>query len=154
MTAALDGILRTWNWSQPFVGELKSSSIGSPSIVQLSPNGRWLLLKGTRGAASFCELSNRKLSLVSLADSSDTVNGTFGPDGKLLVLTRKDGALDLWDIAKQPTKIKGQSGNGPVEDVNVSPDGQTFVTANWDGTARVYSVSGGQTLGFCRMETV
>jgi eukaryotic-like serine/threonine-protein kinase len=142
MSAGLDGILREWTLDTPFKAEQRCADIGAPSIVQLSPNGRWLLLTGAHGRTQLCDLNDRKLTFVRLADSL-AAHAAFSSNGKRMVLARESGDLDLWDVSQEPKRIRTISGNGSLNDVGFSPDGQSLVTANIDGSARVLSLADG-----------
>jgi WD40 repeat protein len=140
MAAGLDGILREWTLDTPFKAEQRCADIGAPSIVQLNPNGRWLLLTGTHGHAQLCDLIDPKLTFVRLGDFS-VGHSAFSSNGKRMVLARENGDLDLWDVSQEPKRIRTISGNGSLNDVGFSPDGQSLVTANIDGSARVLSLA-------------
>ncbi len=145
MAAGTDGILREWTLGKPFKAEERCTDFGAPSLVQLCPDGRWLLM-ASRGSAQLCNLSGPKLMVMPLADSSGG-HAAFRPDGDRLVFARENGDLHLWDVSEPPKEIKVISGSGPLNDVVFSPDGQSIATANSDGTARVFSVAGGD----CRL---
>jgi WD40 repeat protein len=140
MSAGLDGMLREWTLEKPFKVEQRCADVGAPSIVQLSPNGQWLLLTGTGGRAQLCDLNDPKLTFVRLADSA-VAHAAFSSDGNRMVLARGNGDIDLWDVSQQPKRIKPISGNGPLNDIGFSPDGQSLATANIDGSARVFSLA-------------
>jgi eukaryotic-like serine/threonine-protein kinase len=143
MSAGLDGILRDWTVDKPFKAEQRCTEIGAPSIVQLSPNGQWLLLTGTDGRGQLCDLYDPNLTFARLGDFS-VAHSAFSSRGNRMVLARENGDFDLWDVSQRLQRIRPISGNGPLNDIRFSPDGQSFVAANRDGTARVYSISGGE----------
>jgi WD40 repeat protein len=144
MSAGFDGFLREWRLRGPFRAEQRCTDMGALSIVQLSPNGRWLLLTGERQSAQLCDLSGSEPTALSLPDSSSVHRAAFGCDGNRLVLARNNGDLDLWDVSERPKRIRVHTGAGALNDVGFSTDSQSLLTANADGTARVFSiVSGG-----------
>jgi WD40 repeat protein len=140
-SGSFDGVLREWKLSKPYRAEIRANEMGTFPNAQMSPDGRWVLLTGSR-PAQLCDLNGTRLVATTLADTPGVRCAAFAPDSSGFVLGRGDRTLERWVSLPRPTRLETRA-SGPLKDLCLSPDGRILVTANTDGTAQVVSFERG-----------
>jgi eukaryotic-like serine/threonine-protein kinase len=146
-TANKLAIFRGWQSTLPFRDEVSTrqsaplDKIQPSPKVQLSPDGRWLLLTRPGGAAQLCDLDKATLSITQIGKSSGVELAALSNDGEKLITASDEGTLESWGVrsrtrlAKLPKKIVH-----PL-DLAISSDGGMLVVCGDEGRAHVFSLS-------------
>lgn len=114
--------------------------------VNLSPDGRWLLIDGN--TALICDLKAPRLSWQDLAPGQSIASAGFAPDTPLVALQLKandsGGIVQLWDVeTRQPVTPK-LTHTDRINSFRFSNDGSLVVTCSGDKTVRVWDVAAGR----------
>jgi WD40 repeat protein len=148
VSADADGMIKSWGLDS----QLQSSPFKwkDTSSIQFSPDGRTLLLAGSKGVA-LREIISQKSSPLPFTGSYSAV---FSPDGKAIafsanqkeiLLLERQASQGEWTEAQIELAIKQQkklTGHDElVTSIEFSPDSQTLATASDDDTVRIWDRS-------------
>lgn len=127
--------------------------------VTFSPDGQHIATSGYDGTVQMWDLSGQQLAPPLKAHLSEVWCLNFSLDGTRIVTAGSDsgtsrildprqntGAVRIWNLSGQ--KIHEFAVQGMVKDVSLSPDGQSVATLTTDGIARLWDLSGQQSVGF------
>jgi eukaryotic-like serine/threonine-protein kinase len=141
-SGSTDGTVRVWSplkHDRPIL-QIKH---GPPvALVRFSPNGKWLLSAGARGALRIWNVDDESRVAQIPTGMSGLKDARYSPDGKSLFVATKDGRVRMWDIESQ-SAIKMFEPNPFVESLAVSDDGLTIATGSFHGYVRLWSVPEG-----------
>lgn len=98
------------------------------NVVQLSPDGKRVLIAGANGAAEVRDAVTGKRIGEPLPHAEAVAHAVFSPDGKRVLTAAADMTLHLWEIAKGEEVFSAQQLPGPVVGLAFTGDGKRFLT--------------------------
>jgi WD40 repeat protein len=148
-TASQDTTVRAWDLQTtgPASGSvLFSGHEESPDVrVDVSRDGRWLLVRG-HGGADLRDLQKpANAEAVILGTANDPVNsGAFSPDSRWLAIGHWSGIAQLWDLQAtdfQSRPIALSDKTAPIDALAFSPDSHWLAVDYGDGATRVWDLT-------------
>ncbi len=133
------------------INEFKFSDYDKPSVVAISPDGKYAL-SGHRygGMMSLWELETARMINTVKADrgmvpsNTDVHSVAFSPDGKYALSGGMEGMVRVWEIPslRMLREIKAHTAHGGVQGVVFSPDNRHFLSGGWgDGLIKLWDIS-------------
>ncbi|MFN0168001.1 MAG: protein kinase domain-containing protein [Bryobacteraceae bacterium] len=111
----------------------------TPSVLAVSPDGRWLAVGTREGVVDVWELRPARRSASFSGHTGSIASLAFTPDGQRLVSGAADGAVKLWNLRdRMEASTFGQG--SPVLSVAVSPDGRWVAFGTSDKKVRLWSL--------------
>jgi WD40 repeat protein len=135
-------------WDLSTAKKLRSWPLLKPmtQVTALSPDDRWFLSVGFRGAATLRELATGRTN----SWNSEVVNPTdanFSADGKRFAIASYRGYARVWETT--PLRLVAKVGNlqSPIYSLNFTPDGRRLVTtSNGQSAATLWDLVTGREL--------
>lgn len=127
--------------------------IGSPAIVALSSDGRWLAAVSFSGGPQASVLT---LWDVEKGQEARSFRGgafkvfsavAFSPDARVLAAGNRDGVIQLWDIAKGSELRNLSRHETEVQSITFSPDGMLIATAGREYAIKIWEAATGNLRG-------
>jgi WD40 repeat protein len=120
------------------------------SVVDISPDGRWVITTGFSYQAPPIKLWDRESGALirAFGDFSSSpffwiIDLAFAPDGRFAVSAGTDNILRLWDV-HQGKEIRSFEGHKEViRSIAVSRDGKRLLSASNDGTTKLWDIATG-----------
>lgn len=109
--------------------------------IQFSPEGRTIVLTGTRLDVEFLDTASKEPVRSFQGHASAPYDMAFSPDGSLLASAADDGSVKLWDVGSGALagsfRVAREAGA-----VRFSPDGTWLVVSVWGKGLEVWAVAG------------
>jgi WD40 repeat protein len=139
-TAAWDGTIGLWKWSDNKVNKIKiwPGHQGKIRSLSFSSDGKYLATGDDNSELKVWDLSGQeKLKLFSYQREIQAV--AFSSDGKYIATGGKDGTVKLWDwLGRQVFEFKIEKGS--VWDISFSSDGRSIVAGGDSGQLQSWPV--------------
>ena len=139
-TAAWDGTIGLWKWSDNQVKKIKiwPGHQGKIRSLSFSSDGKYLATGDDNSELKVWNLSGQeKLKLFSYQREIQAV--AFSSDGKYIATGGKDGTVKLWDwLGRQVFEFKIEKGS--VWDISFSSDGRSIVAGGDSGQLQSWPV--------------
>ncbi|MEA5467874.1 protein kinase domain-containing protein [Spirulina sp. 06S082] len=124
-TAGNDKSVQLWH---PRTGDIlvtcQNDSLGSAVALDLSPDGRYLLIGGDGGGVQIWDLSSGQCKSRFSGNQSIPLSVSFSPDGGYAIAGCANGELLLWEVGTQRLLRRWQGHQTPIPAVGFSPDGR------------------------------
>jgi WD40 repeat protein len=132
-----DNTLRLWNAT---TGEQICSAGGNTNDIELSPDGRFILVARERAALILDVPTCAEVHV--LQHEVDVFGASYSPDGRFIVTAGDDAIVRIWD-AMHGAVIRELIGHQDrVESVSYSPSGEYIISAG-DNTVRIWDARNG-----------
>ena len=95
---------------------------------KLSPDGRFLMLRGVPSACEIWELAGREARRVALEAPDSAAYGDFSPDSRQLAVAHTDGSISLYDLPSGRRARRLAAGPIPVH-LAFHPEGRQLALA-------------------------
>lgn len=110
-----------------------------PSVVALSPDGRWLAVGGGQGVIELWQVRPPRRVRPLVAHASAVTSLAFGADSSSLISGGADGAVKVWNL-KEGIETKTFGHPAPVRAVAISPDAGWVAFGTSDRRVRLWSL--------------
>lgn len=142
MTAAYNGIARIWDIEGEVLSEIKGHTSG---VTDARFIGEPLVVVSSSDDGTIRGWSTAQEPLFVVTRPGVSRNLDFDVNNALIAATQDIGEITLLDLTGEVVNII-RTNQGRLNDVSFSPDGQFLISAGLDGTARVFNLSGEETL--------
>ncbi len=127
------------------VGDRYSAKGGKVANAEYSPDGRSLLVVGTRGAVVLDAATGKPLFEKEASHTPRVINsGRFNADGSLFITAGDDKVAKVWDSKTGQPKGAAFTHKDGVTDAAFSRDGKFVATCSKDRTARYWELATGK----------
>jgi WD40 repeat protein/transcriptional regulator with XRE-family HTH domain len=141
--ASNDGTVWGWEGKTGEV-ELHLSNDDAPIDIEISPDGRRLLIGSFAGTPRLLDAQTGATICEFFGHAAPVWELTFSPDSKYVATSSLDRTARLWK-AENCELVRTFIGHADsVASVDFSPDGKYLATGSWDKTARLWDVETGQ----------
>jgi hypothetical protein len=110
-----------------------------PSVVALSPDGRWLAVGGGQGVVELWQVRPPRRLRPLAGHSAAVASLAFSADSASLVSGGADGAVKVWNL-KEGIEAKTFGQPAPVRSVAISPDAGWVAFGTADRRVRLWSL--------------
>ena len=145
VAAANDNGALIWNTTDQTTRSLVDGNGGRPTLIELSPNGRWLITGMPESGLTLWDTTNQQPIGRLPETSGDRIDADFSPDGDLLLTSALNGSVRLWDVSN-PRENGGRAsdldvGSSTIFAVEWTDDGRALIIFDANGAIYVWGIA-------------